>query len=93
MDGNLTYLAKYLQENLPKARFCIPEGTYLAWIDLSGYGWTEDELRDRISKAGLYLEYASEFIDDPNGFVRMNTACPRSTMERACQMLKAAMEG
>ena len=46
-----------------------------------------------ISKAGLYLEYASEFVNDPNGFVRMNVACPRSTVVEACKRLKKAVEG
>ena len=77
---------------MPKARFRIPEGTYLAWIDLSQYGLPEDELNKRISQAGLYLEYASEFIEDPNGFARMNMACPRSTVIEACRRLKKALE-
>lgn len=93
LDGNMAYLSEYIRDNLPRAKFRIPEGTYLAWIDLSGYGWTEDDLRQKISRAGLFLEYASEFVNDPNGFVRMNLACPRSTVERACVMLKKAMEG
>ena len=92
LDGNMQYLYDFIKANLPGARFRIPEGTYLAWIDLSSYGWTEDELRKRISRAGLYLEYASEFVHDPAGFVRMNLACPRITVERACGMLKAALE-
>ena len=92
LDGNMEYLRDYLRENLPKSRFRIPEGTYLAWIDLSEYGWTEEELSKRISRAGLYLEYASEFVSEPNGFVRMNMACPRSTVVKACERLKKAME-
>ncbi len=93
LDGNMQYLKTYLEENLPKSKFRIPEGTYLAWIDLSEYGYDEAELSKRISKAGLYLEYASEFVTEPNGFVRMNMACPRSTVAEACKRLKNAMEG
>ena len=93
IDGNMQYLYDYIRENLPKAKFRIPEGTYLAWIDLSGYGYTEAELSKMISKAGLYLEYASEFVNEANGFVRMNMACPRSTVVKACERLKKAMEG
>ena len=92
LDGNMQYLHDYIRDNLPKAKFRIPEGTYLAWIDLSGYGYTEAELSKMISKAGLYLEYASEFVNEPNGFVRMNMACPRSTVVKACERLKKAKE-
>ena len=93
IDGNMEYLKGYLEENLPRAKFRIPEGTYLAWIDLSQYGLSEEEMNKKISQAGLYLEYASEFVHNSEGFARMNMACPRSVVERACGMLKKALEG
>lgn len=93
IDGNMHYLAEYLRENLPRAKFRIPEGTYLAWVDMRGYGMTEQELSVKLSRAGLYLEYASEFVADHAAFVRMNMACPRSTVEKACRILKETLEG
>ena len=93
IDGNIEYLDQYLRENLPRVKFCKPEATYLCWIDLSAYGMTEEELFRTISAAGLYLEYASDFIANADGFARMNLACPRSTVEKACEILKKALEG
>ena len=93
LDGNIDYLADFIKANLPKAKFCKPEATYLCWIDLSGYGLSEEELFRKISQAGLYLEYASEFIGNGEGFVRMNVATPRSVVMEACEMLKKALEG
>ena len=92
LDGNMKYLDEFIKNNLPKAKFRIPEGTYLAWIDLSEYGLSEDELNKKISLEGLYLEFASEFVHNSEGFARMNMACPRSVVERACEMLKNALE-
>ena len=44
LDANLEYLDSFLKAEMPKAKFRIPGGTYLAWIDLSAYGYTEPEL-------------------------------------------------
>lgn len=92
LDGNMAYLDQFVRENMPKAKFRIPEGTYLAWIDVSGYGLSEDELKAQISKSGLFLEYGSQFVHNGDGHIRMNMACPRSVVERACVMLKEALE-
>ena len=97
IDANFAYLDEFIKENLPRAKFRIAEGTYLAWIDLSGYVSDYEggmkELETRISKAGLYLEYAGEFVENDDGFARMNMACPRSTVQKACEILKSVLEG
>lgn len=93
LDDNLDFLENYLRENMPRVGFRKPEGTYLAWLDLRNYGLTDEELYVTISKAGLSLEYASDFIDNASGFARINTACPRSVLAKACGMLKKALEG
>lgn len=92
IDANMNYLADFIHENLPRAKFRIPEGTYLAWIDLSGYGMDEKSLNKKISTEGLFLEYASDFVHNSEGFARMNMACPRSVVMKACGRLKNALE-
>ncbi len=92
IDDNIDYLEKYLRENLPKVKFRKPEGTYLCWMDMRAYGLSEDDLNKKISQAGLYLEYGSEFVGNGDGFARMNVACPRSTLKKACEILKRALE-
>ena len=47
LDGNFNYLKEYLNKNLPKIKFEIPEGTYLAWLDMSGTGLDEKEVKRR----------------------------------------------
>lgn len=34
IDGNLALVDTFLKENIPGARFTIPEATYFAWVDL-----------------------------------------------------------
>ena len=91
LDENFRTLKEFIDENLPCARFRIPEGTYLAWVDLRAYGLSDAELFHRISAAGLLLEYSEDFIQDGTGFVRLNLACPRETVRQACLRLKEAL--
>ena len=41
---NVKYMSKFVKENFPKAKMVEPEGTYLVWVDFSGYGFSNEEL-------------------------------------------------
>ena len=38
----------FLAERMPKVKVRIPEGTYLMWMDFSGYGISPKEVHERI---------------------------------------------
>ena len=92
LDGNFVLMKQLLDERLPKAVFSIPQGTYLAWVDLSGYGLSEQELKKRISQAGVFVQFGEDFVDNADCFMRVNLASPRSVvregLERICNVLK-----
>ncbi len=92
LDENFRFMDEFVRTELPGAVFCVPEGTYLAWIDLSAYGYDTEELRRRITEAGLFIEYSGEFVADDYGHVRINIACPKSVLAEALGMLKAALQ-
>ena len=49
---------------MPKVKVIIPEGTYLMWMDFSGYGIPPKEVHERIyHKANVLLEDGSMFGD------------------------------
>ena len=87
LDGNLRYVDECIRKFMPEAVFRIPEGTYLCWIDLRKLGMTDMEMKEKVSRAGLFIEYADEFVADGEGFVRMNIACPRSVLKKAMKIL------
>lgn len=88
---NMTYMDAFLKEQLPKARLIMPEGTYLAWVDFSGFGLSGRELDSLIiSKAGLWLDSGSMFGPQSEQFQRFNVACPRSVLENAMSGLRSA---
>lgn len=46
-----------------------------------------------IASAGLYLEYAEDFVGNGEGHARMNLAFPRSVIEKSCNLLKVILDG
>ncbi len=91
--GNFGYVRDFVKENLPKARLVEPEGTYLAWIDFSGYGFTDQELEHVMTEeARLWLDSGKIFGPETAQFERFNLACPRATLEKAFGQLKEAIE-
>ena len=90
---NVQYAKAFISENLPKAKVVDPDGTYLLWVDFSGYGITQDELEDRIlNRAKLWLDAGAIFGAETALFERFNLATPRSVVEEAMSRLKSAFE-
>ena len=91
--GNVQYAKAFIAENLPRARVVDPEGTYLLWVDFSGYGISSEELEHRIlDKAKLWLDAGAIFGPETALFERFNLAAPRSVVEEAMGRLKLAFE-
>lgn len=91
LDSNFRFMEDFLREKLPKAVFSYPEGTYLAWVDLSAYG-TDSELKKKIGENGVYIEYGNaDFIDNSDGHVRINIACPLSVLKEAMERIADAI--
>ena len=89
--GNIAWVRDFVKENFPKATFVEPEGTYLVWIDFSGYGLSDEELEHLVvDEAKLWLDSGKIFGPATAQFERFNMACPRSTVEKAFHQLKAA---
>ncbi|WP_066496076.1 MalY/PatB family protein [Abyssisolibacter fermentans] len=88
LKGNITYLKKFLMENMPEVALIEPEATYLVWIDFGKWGLSNDELEKFFFNAGVGLNKGSKFSGYSDGFMRMNIACTRSTLEEALQLIK-----
>lgn len=86
LDENMHTLEDFLKEKLPKIRFHLPAGTYLAWLDFTAYGLTEPELMDKLSnEAHLALEGGAMFGE--TGYIRMNVACSNQVLKNALDRL------
>jgi cystathionine beta-lyase len=81
LKDNRDFVAEYLTENFPGARFTIPQATYLQWIDFSEY--TKTAKMDKppfdyfLEKAKVALSSGKIFGEGCENFVRFNFASPR----------------
>jgi cystathionine beta-lyase len=91
IQNNIRIVSSFLQDNLPKAKFNPPEGTYLLWIDLRAYGFSDEELSQRLIKAGLWVNMGAKYGPSGSGFIRFNAACPKSTLEEGLSRLAHAL--
>lgn len=91
LKDNVDYVRSFLQEHLPKVHLIEPEGTYLIWLDFTEYGLSAEELQHKmLYEAKLWLDEGTMFGEEGAGFMRVNIACPRATLERAMEQLKEA---
>ena len=92
ISGNLDYIKEYFDTRIPLIRANIPDATYLVWLDCRKLNMTDQELKAfMIRKAGLGLNPGSDFTRALSGFMRLNAACPRATLEKALGQLERAV--
>jgi cystathionine beta-lyase len=59
------------------------EATYLAWIDFSALGLTDEELYQSLLEAGVGLNKGVQFGKQGSGYMRLNLGCTRALLEEA----------
>ncbi|MFI3288452.1 MAG: PatB family C-S lyase [Rikenellaceae bacterium] len=92
LDSNFEYAANFFKEHLPKAVFTNSEATYLAWIDLSAYFDSTINLPLHFAQeAGVLLEGGSMFVQNSDSFIRLNLACPKSTLKEGLKRIISAI--
>lgn len=93
LAGNIRYLDETLKADMPKIKLIQPEGTYLMWLDCRELGMDDAALDDFFTnKAAVGLDKGFWFGAEGSGFMRMNVACPRATMEEAMDRLRQAYD-
>jgi len=92
LKANIDTIEDFLANHLPKAGFVPPQGTYLAWIDLSAYEKDDQALQERLVKKGrVALNPGIMFGQGGSGHVRLNFACPRTTLIQALESIRKAV--
>ncbi|MDD3165201.1 MAG: pyridoxal phosphate-dependent aminotransferase [Oscillospiraceae bacterium] len=94
LSDNFDYIDRFLKENIPEIKAIVPDATYLVWLDCRGLGMeNQDELvQFMIQKAKLGLNDGRFFSKKFTGFMRLNAAAPRSTLEKAMNQLLCAVQ-
>ncbi|MBO8172636.1 MAG: pyridoxal phosphate-dependent aminotransferase [Bacillaceae bacterium] len=93
IEGNIDFAVDYFAEHLPEVEVMRPEGTYLLWVDYRKLGLTIDEMKQVMFKqAKVAFSEGSVFGDEGKGFLRINLACPRVTLEEALERFVVAVK-
>lgn len=89
---NLKWLKDYIDTNLTKAKYRIPEATYLAWVDLKEYHLPDDFVDRLMYEGHVQFNPGSGFSKEYKDYIRVNVATDRATlkegMDRLCAWLK-----
>ncbi|MDC7802534.1 aminotransferase class I/II-fold pyridoxal phosphate-dependent enzyme [Sphingomonas sp. BLCC-B65] len=83
LDLNRRLLADLLAAHLPRARYRVPDAGYLAWVDLSAYGWGDDPATRILAEARVAVHHGPQFGPQGAGHVRVNFGCGPEVLTEA----------
>lgn len=87
VSENRKRVYEFIEKEIPEISAVRSEATYLLWLDISKTGLSAAEIREN---TGLFLTDGSVYGDCGKNFLRMNIACPKTTLEDGLQRLKKA---
>lgn len=88
---NVDFAVDFLQKEVPSIRAYAPEGTFLLWLDCRALGGTQAELTSLfLEKGKIALNVGATFGAGGEGFMRMNLACPMTTVVEGLKRIKKA---
>ena len=84
------YCDSRLENELPELKLVKANATYLLWLDCSAVTSDATDLQKFLRKeTGLYLQEGEAYGKEGKAFLRVNIACPKSTLEDGMNRLVA----
>lgn len=93
LDLNRRLLKDLLAAHLPLARYRIPDAGFLAWVDVSAYGWGDDPAVPIRRGARVALHHGPFFGPQGIGHVRINFGCGPDVLTEAITRIGAFAAG
>jgi len=88
IQENKNYVIDMFEKKAPELKVIDSEGTYLVWIDCSGLNMDHEKLKKfMIEEAKVGLNAGMEYGEEGSQFMRMNLACPKSTVEEGVKRI------
>lgn len=92
LEANRDRAVDFIRREIPPLETVKPESTFLLWIDFRKLGMGRERLKEFVVKeARLGLNDGASFGEAGTGFMRLNFACPRATLEEGLARLKSAV--
>lgn len=93
LQKNLEFLEKFIAKKMPRVKLTRPEATYLAWMDFSDYGLSDQELQTLMQqKAKVAMDDGFIFGTGGEQFQRINFACPKSMLKKALERIEDSLK-
>ncbi|MDR3268143.1 MAG: PatB family C-S lyase [Tannerella sp.] len=92
--ANVRIVNIYLANHIPQIKPCLPQASFLVWLDCRGLGLSQPELvRLMEDGAGLALNSGAMFGKEGIGYMRLNVGCPCAYVDEAMVALEIAING
>lgn len=92
LQHNRDFAIQMVNSGLPGISALEPEGCYLLWLDCRGLGMSDPELKAFfVDEAGVGMNPGITFGKQGSGFMRLNLACPRATLDKALGQVRQAL--
>ena len=93
LKDNVDLVFEYCRTEMPVIRPVKPEATYMIWLDCRSLKMNGSSLqRFFVEKASVGMNEGSTFGPGGEGFMRMNVACPRATLQKALDQINEAIK-
>ena len=89
LSSNKACVIEFLNKEIPEIKAVDIKATYLMWLDISLFKLSSDEFIYRLRKeTGLFILSGSKYGKGGEGFIRMNIATNKKTIDDALNRLK-----
>ncbi|MDE7394760.1 MAG: pyridoxal phosphate-dependent aminotransferase [Clostridiales bacterium] len=93
LSENRKIALAFLKEHLPEITAVEQTATYLLWLDCSAICTDTRPLCDHIRQTtGLYITAGGQYRGDGKTFVRINVACPKTTLADGLNRLERGVK-
>jgi cystathionine beta-lyase len=96
LTSNRDFVVEYINHHMPEIRTTVPDATFLMWFDCNTLVKTGQipgsPCEFFLNEAKVALNNGADFGPGGENFVRLNIACPRSTLEDALGRMRMALE-
>lgn len=93
LKENRNRMVHFLTEQCPDVSMMNPQGTFLAWLDFRKLHLDQADLKKLLLEVGkIGLNDGTTFGPGGEGFMRLNFAVPRNTLDEGLRRIKKAVD-
>jgi len=94
LDESIAMAVELIREKLPKARAYVPQGTYILWVDFSGYGCSAKDLQAIVGHRANVAVQGGLSHDPLQGehYLRICLTSPKAVIREAIDRMASAFD-